>query len=109
MPKHLQKFGGTREKLFLELGELRGLYSEAADQIRRPENLGLVAPERGPDRASSSVGPGLSRQRTPDAVSGDHHRLHHEQDGHPLRHPPRHHNRHGAAVLLDDMDYRDLR
>ena len=33
VPKHLQRFGGTREELFLELGELRGLYGEAADRI----------------------------------------------------------------------------
>lgn len=33
VPKHLQRFGGTREELFLELGELRGLYGEAADRM----------------------------------------------------------------------------
>ncbi len=28
VPKHLQKFGGTREELFLELGEVSGLYGK---------------------------------------------------------------------------------
>lgn len=33
VPQHLQKFGKTKEELFLELGELRSLYGKAADRI----------------------------------------------------------------------------
>lgn len=32
-PKHLEGFGSTKEELFLELGELRSLYGDAADSI----------------------------------------------------------------------------
>ena len=33
VPSHLQKFGSTKEDLFLELGELRCIYGDAADEI----------------------------------------------------------------------------
>lgn len=33
VPKHLQKFGSNKEDLFVELGELRSIYGDAADEI----------------------------------------------------------------------------
>jgi len=33
VPKHLEKFGSNKDELFVELGELRGIYGEAADEI----------------------------------------------------------------------------
>ncbi len=38
VPAHLQKFGSTADELFLELGEVRGLYGEEAENI----SLGAV-------------------------------------------------------------------
>ena len=33
VPQHLEKFGSAKEELFVELGELRGIYGDAADDI----------------------------------------------------------------------------